>query len=41
MLETKMNSEQMTLRSIQAGNKILHSPELTTVEGVRKRAYTG
>jgi hypothetical protein len=41
MLETKMNGEQMTLRSVRAGNKILLSPELSTVEGVRKRAYTG
>jgi hypothetical protein len=41
MLETKMNGEQMTLRSIRAGNKILHSPELAVVEGARKRAYTG
>lgn len=41
MLETKMNGEQMTLRSIRAGNKTLHSPELATIEGTRKRAYTG
>lgn len=41
MLETKMNGEQMTLRSIRAGNKILHSPGLAAVEGTRRRAYTG
>jgi len=41
MLETKMNGEQMTLRSIGTGNKILHGPELAAVEGARKRAYTG
>lgn len=41
MLETKMNGEKMTLRSIQAGNKMLQSPELTTLEASRKRAYNG
>ena len=41
MLETKMSGEQMTLRSIRPGNKILHSPELSTAEGGRRRAYTG
>jgi hypothetical protein len=41
MLERKMNGEHMTLRSIRAGNKILHSPELAAMESARKRAYTG
>ena len=42
MLETKLNGEKlMTLRSTQAGNKILQSPELATIANSRKRAYTG
>lgn len=40
MLETKMHGEQMTLRSVQPGNKILQSPELTALQSARKRTYT-
>ena len=42
MLETKMNGEEMNLRSVQPGTKTLQSPELSQVQhSTRKRVYTG
>lgn len=41
MLEAKLNDQEMILPSVQAGNKLLQSPELSSMDIVRKRAYTG